>query len=103
MENVIKLEVEKTISRLAGNKYGKDIYENQVKKFININEYNVIIIPDTIEDIAISFVQGFTSEIFEQIENSEEDYSKWFDGIEREKEFFFIDFKTTIKIWAWNL
>ncbi|MCX0370217.1 hypothetical protein LIZ77_05460 [Clostridium perfringens] len=66
MENRIELSFKNTISRLAGNSFGKDIYEKQAKDKIDFDGVNIIVIPDTIEDIAISFVQGFISEILEK-------------------------------------
>ncbi|GAA0825231.1 hypothetical protein [Clostridium tertium] len=76
MENIIELKFNNTISRLAGNAFGKSTYINQVKDKINFNDTNIIIIPDYIEDIAISFVQGFTYEIFEKI--SKDEFNKYF-------------------------
>lgn len=67
METKIELKINKSISRLAGNSYGQEIYNTQVKDVIDFSGKNLIIIPNYIEDIAISFVQGFTLEIFEKI------------------------------------
>lgn len=71
MEKKIVLEFPNTISRLAGNSFGKDIYINQVKDRVDLSQNNVIVIPNTIQDIAISFVQGFTEEILEKIDLDE--------------------------------
>ncbi|WP_122639030.1 hypothetical protein [Romboutsia sp. Marseille-P6047] len=76
MENRIELSFRNSVSRLAGNKLGIDTYEKQVKEFVDLTKVNVIIIPDAIEDIAISFVQGFTYEIFEEIRRT--DFYKYF-------------------------
>ncbi|MBZ9608618.1 hypothetical protein G9F73_012445 [Clostridium estertheticum] len=67
MDIKIELKFTKSISRLAGNSYGQEIYNKQVKDLIDFSGKNLIIIPSHIEDIAISFVQGFTYEIFEKI------------------------------------
>lgn len=66
MKKII-LTFEGTLTHLAGNGYGQEIYENQVKGKIDYNNQTEIIFPDTIKDLAISFVQGFTADIFETI------------------------------------
>jgi len=63
----IELSFKTSISRLAGNSYGLEIYNSQVKDLLNLKDKNIIVIPNHIEDIAISFVQGFTAPIFESI------------------------------------
>ena len=67
MEKRIELNFNNSISRLAGNSYGQEIYSKQVEDIIDLFGKNVIVIPDYIEDIAISFIQGFTAKIFEKI------------------------------------
>lgn len=83
MEIRILLDFTKTISRLAGNPFGEAIYNKQVKDKIDFKNMNVIVIPENIEDIAISFVQGFTKQIFEIIDKAE--FAKHFriDGNEK--------------------
>lgn len=76
MENKIILTFTNSISRLAGNALGRQIYETQVKSNINYSEMNIIVMPATIEDVAISFVQGFTQEIFNKIQKDE--FGKYF-------------------------
>lgn len=76
MENIIELKFNNTITRLAGNAFGKSTYINQARDKISFNTTNIIIIPDFIEDIAISFVQGFTCEIFENI--TKDEFNKYF-------------------------
>lgn len=66
-KNTIILNFDKADTRLAGNPYGKTIYNEQVKKVINYDKVNVIYFPDNIEKIASSFVQGFFSEIISNI------------------------------------
>lgn len=77
MENKIELKFSNSITRLAGNPYGAEIYNNQVKEKIDYNMQNIIIFPEYIEDIAISFVQGFTFEIFNEI--SKDEFYRYFD------------------------
>lgn len=65
--NRILLSFDKTVSKLAGNSYGRSVYENQVKSKLDRNSENTIIFPDYIEDVAISFVQGFFSEVVSEV------------------------------------
>lgn len=77
MENKIALTFTNSISRLAGNTLGRETFEKQVKGKIDYSKMNIIVMPDTIEDLAISFVQGFTQEIFNDIQKDEfSDYFK---------------------------
>lgn len=66
-ENIIELQFDKATTRLAGNPYGKNVYEEQVKDKIDYNKRNVIWFPANVEKVASSFVQGFFSEIIEKI------------------------------------
>lgn len=75
----INLELEKTISRIAGFEYGQSIYNEQVKSIVDSYEYSkdielTITFPDFIENIASSFVQGFFSQLIPLI---------GYDGIEK--------------------
>ena len=66
-EKIISLNFkDKTITGLAGFPYGKEIYEEQVKNIFDENTKNVIIFPEQIERVAISFFQGFTKEMIEK-------------------------------------
>ncbi len=62
----IQLQFEKIITNLAGNRFGRDTYIAQVKGKIDIEEKNIIEIPEIIEDVASSFVQGIYRELSEQ-------------------------------------
>lgn len=79
MSRRIELKFDNTISRLAGNEFGQSIYKNQVEPLIDFKDKNIIIIPQDIKDIAISFVQGFSSEILNKI-----DKTQFFDYIQIE-------------------
>lgn len=72
--NKIELKFDNTITRLAGNPYGQRVFNEQVKNFIDYNDINLLVFPKTIENIAISFVQGFSKGILENI--SIEEFSK---------------------------
>jgi hypothetical protein len=67
MDKKIELKFDKSLNRIAGNAYGQEIYQKQVENIIDFTGMNVIVFPQYIEDIAISFVQGFTLKIFEKI------------------------------------
>lgn len=67
MENKVKLTFEDNIIGLAGYEYGKQIYDLQVKDKIDINQKFYIEIPSSIQFAASSFVQGFFSQIIDQI------------------------------------
>lgn len=69
--NEINLIFDKSITELHGNDYGQDIYCKQLEGNINWNDKNIIIFPNTIEGVAISFAQGLSKSIFEIISKSE--------------------------------
>lgn len=67
MAQKINLVIQKDLTKLAGNKYGKGIYRSQVKDIINLDEQIIFVIPDQIDRAASSFVQGFFDEIVKAI------------------------------------
>ncbi|MGX9806136.1 STAS-like domain-containing protein [Exiguobacterium acetylicum] len=67
MNNTFELNIDKIITKLAGNPLGKRIFQEQIKSEINYSEDIVIIIPDRIDSIASSFIQGFFEEIVKNI------------------------------------
>lgn len=76
MNKRIELKFNNSITRLAGNTFGQDIYNKQVKDEVDFEGVNTIVIPSYIEDIAISFVQGFVYGILERI--SKDEFNKHF-------------------------
>ncbi len=75
--NKIELKFDKSLSGLAGNSYGVSEYNSQLKDKFDWNGMNVIIFPNHIEKIGISFIQGFFSAILEKInKNDIEKYIK---------------------------
>lgn len=87
-ENKISLIVDKSISRLYGYELGEEIYIKQVKNKVDYNQINIIEFPDNIENVALSFVQGFCADIFANIQPIQfENYFK-IEGKERLKEKF---------------
>lgn len=67
MEKVIRLEFDKTVTRLAGYPYGKQVYETQVGNTIDFTQGVQIEFPEQIVSIASSFVQGFFDEIVKKV------------------------------------
>ena len=74
MENKVTLQFSKSITRLAGYKYGLSEYENQCKNKIDFKKPIIIEFPDNIEKLASSFIQGFFAEFIKEI---------GYDGIEK--------------------
>lgn len=66
-EQIIELKFDKITTNLAGNKLGRIVYATQAKEKIDINKINIINLEDNIEDVAMSFIQGFCHEILEKV------------------------------------
>lgn len=64
--NVIKIQVDKSLSNLAGNRFGRQVYNEQIRNKLKEDMTNTILIPNVIDDVASSFVQGIYSEISEK-------------------------------------
>ncbi len=68
MNNRIELVFDKTITVLTGNPFGRNTYKKQIApKISNYDSEFEVIIPDVIEDIGSSFVQGIYATISESI------------------------------------
>lgn len=67
MEQRIELTFAKDLSKLAGNAFGRNTYESQVKDCIDLSKNIVFVIPSQIDRIASSFVQGFFDVIVNEI------------------------------------
>lgn len=81
--NEIKIDIDKTITKIAGNELGVEKYNEKMKSIYKDikNQKFKIIFPDNIDFIAPSFIQGFFEDIvlqigIEGIENNFEFYSK---------------------------
>lgn len=48
----------KTITILTGNKMGREYFKKQVESNLDYNKVNIVHIPDQIEDVGSSFIQG---------------------------------------------
>lgn len=66
-DNIIRLQFDKSLSCLAGNPYGKSVYDDQVKGKLDFKCKNIIEFPSYIDDIAISFIQGFFKNIVKEM------------------------------------
>ena len=62
----IKLKFKNVITSLAGNSYGKTIFNEQVGDIDFQQSYNIIF-PEQIINIATSFIQGFFEEFVKEI------------------------------------
>lgn len=62
----VDLKFEKTITKLAGNQFGRVTYENQVKDYNYVDKLKIIF-PKEIDNIASSFIQGFFSNLVKNI------------------------------------
>ncbi len=51
-----------TLTRLAGNPYGRKTYKEQIEDKIDFNDQTKIVFPETINGISISFIQGLMDE-----------------------------------------
>ncbi len=64
--NLIKLQFGNTIVALAGYDYGVDVFKSLVEKKVDLDNSIMIEIPDTIQIVASSFVEGFFSKWVEK-------------------------------------
>lgn len=67
MKNKIFLTFEKDITRLVGEDYGNSTYLNQVKDNIKFDSMNIIVIPEHIQDVSISFTKGLIKDLLNTI------------------------------------
>lgn len=67
-EQRILLEIkDRSLTKLAGNIYGRKLFDEQIDGKINMNEPFVIVFPDQIDYLASSFIQGFFGKIYTEI------------------------------------
>ncbi len=65
-ENRILLFFPTSIKDLTGNSYGRKIFEQQVEPKWREDMHNIIELPENIEDVGSSFVQGMYTKISEK-------------------------------------
>lgn len=56
---------------LNSSQFGEFIYKNQVEEHIDFSEKSIIVIPEEINNISISFILGFMKNIFLKIEKED--------------------------------
>ncbi|MGL5965438.1 MAG: hypothetical protein ACRCZ9_00745 [Fusobacteriaceae bacterium] len=61
--NRIVLTFDKSLTAIAGYKFGEEIYEKQVEDKYKSGNKNIIEFPEQIDSVAISFVQGFLKKL----------------------------------------
>ena len=66
MKRKNEIFVDINVNRAAGYALGLKTYEEQVKPFYVEGAINIINLPSNLEDVSISFVQGFTEELKEK-------------------------------------
>lgn len=66
-EQKIELKFQKDLSKLAGNRFGRTTYDEQVKEIIDFSKKIIFVFPSGIDRIASSFVQGFFDSIMLEI------------------------------------
>lgn len=66
-DNVFKLNFEDSFTNLVGYKYGRTIFNEQVKEFVSYDKPIAIVFPDYIYHINTSFVGGFFEEMFQTL------------------------------------
>lgn len=68
MKNSFVLNFDKTITRLAGYDFGKQVFDNQIGKDIDFNNTPITIeFPDQIVRAASSFTQGFFKDLKDKL------------------------------------
>ena len=68
IEQRIALEIkDKSLTKLAGNSYGRKLFNEQVNGKIDLEQPFVIEFPEQIDYLASSFIQGFFGKIYTEI------------------------------------
>ena len=79
-KQVISLEIkDRSLTKLAGNSYGRKLFDWQVYGRIDLNEPFTIVFPEQIDYLASSFIQGFFGKIYTEI--GREEMEKNFDVV----------------------
>ena len=61
--NRINLYFDKSLSHIAENSYGQEVYLNQIKDKLKLDEENEIYFPIQIKGVSISFIQGLIKDL----------------------------------------
>lgn len=65
--NKFELKIDKALTKLSGFELGKELFDEQLKDIINYENNITIIIPDRVDLIASSFIQGFFEDVVNKI------------------------------------
>jgi hypothetical protein len=67
-EQKVALEIrDRSLTKLAGNSYGRKLFSEQVDGKINLDQPFTIEFPEQIDYLASSFIQGFFGKIYTEI------------------------------------
>ena len=66
-QKIVLILKDKTLTKLAGNPFGRELFQEQVKDKVDLNQRFLNVLPEQIDYLATSFVQGFFGEIYKQI------------------------------------
>ena len=76
-EQKVALEIrDRSLTKLAGNSYGRKLFSEQVDGKIDLDQPFTIEFPEQIDYLASSFIQGFFGKIYTEIgrEGSEKNF-----------------------------
>lgn len=59
----IKLKFDFELTGLAGNSYGRSVYEKQIKRSLISGEHHVLEFPGSIDSVAPGFINGLTYDV----------------------------------------
>ena len=66
--NKFELDFNKSLTKLSGFDLGKDMFDKQIKDKVKYNDGNIeVIIPDRVDLIGSSFIQGFFEDMVNNI------------------------------------
>lgn len=70
-ENRINIEFSENLHVLVGEEFGKEVYKNQIEHNFKYDSKNIIVFPEKIEKISISFINGMFQEILKKIDRKD--------------------------------
>ena len=66
-KNIIVLTFSYPLKVLAGNDFGREIFQQQIESKFKFDMINTLVFPDTVKIICSSFVQGLFSKYLENM------------------------------------
>lgn len=61
----IKITVDENLKVIAGNPYGREMYEKCLKNKFSFDEENILVFPENVRIVCSSFFQGLFSSLLE--------------------------------------